>query len=87
MIVLGFILFLLFLVLLLAVLLLFVPVRYVLDGSFIEGKPDGTAALSWLFGALRGTVTWHHGVMLSGSIRLFGMKLFDLREAEHERTF
>ena len=79
------VLMLLLAVLFLLVLLLLVPVHYALDGSYEDGRPDGTASLSWLFGSVKGELTWHHGIMISGSIRLFGIKLFTIREAEHER--
>lgn len=69
----------LLLLLFLLLLLLFVPVRYRLNGSFVEEKPDGTAELSWLCRAVSAEITYHHGVAASGAIKLFGFRIFRIR--------
>ena len=57
-------------------LILFVPVRYQADASF-DGKPDGEAAVSWLFRLVRIRVSYHEHADVSGRVLWF--KLFDVR--------
>lgn len=64
------------LLLFLVILVLFVPVRYRLDGSFIDEKADGTAKLSWLWHIVTADITYHQGTAVSGSVRLFGIRLY-----------
>lgn len=73
----GLILLFLFLLLLLLLLLfLFVPIRYRIDGSLIEEKPDGTVQVSWLCHFVTGELTYRHGVCVSGFVRVLGMTVF-----------
>ena len=54
-------------------LLLFVPFRYRIRGSFEQEIPDGTVCASWLFHAVTFRITYHHGAAVSGDIRVFGI--------------
>lgn len=63
------------LLLLVLLLLLFIPFRYRLSGSFLNEVPDGTVILSWFLHLVTVELTYHHGVCLSGSIRLFGIPI------------
>lgn len=54
-------------------LLLFVPFRYHISGSYVREVPDGTVYVSWLFRAVSLRLTYHHGIAVSGSLRLFGI--------------
>ena len=68
----------LLLLLLLVLLLLFSPIGYKLRGTFLEERADGTAKASALFGVVSGEICYHHGIAVSGSLRLFGIKLFGI---------
>ena len=69
-------LFLLAMAIIFLVLLLFVPFRYRIQGSFSEGKPAGNAELRYLFPLLRVSFSYESDKK-TGVIRLLGIKLFD----------
>lgn len=65
------------LVLVLAFLILFVPIRYQLKGSFY-GRPVGTAKFTWLLHLLTLTVSYDKETRIT--VRLLGRRLFTPRE-------
>lgn len=71
------------LVLLALLLALFCPVRYRADASF-DGEPRGTAAVSWLFGALRVILTYDGAAKLTAKALWFS--LFQTRLWPEEET-
>ena len=72
------ILILLSLIIILAVLLLFAPFRYKIDGSFIDEKPDGTASVGWLLSLIKLTAEYHKNEKPKVYIKLFGIKIYDI---------
>ena len=70
------ILVLLAIVLLLLILVLTVPVRYRLNGQVTEKKPEGTAEISWLAHTMTGRITYHGGKAVSGTVRVFGIRVY-----------
>lgn len=66
-------LFVLGFLLLALLLLLFVPFRYRVFGSYLKSVPDGTVSVSWLFHAVSLRVTYHHGAAVSGRFCIFGI--------------
>lgn len=70
-------------------LILFVPVQYRADVSF-DGKPDGEAAVSWLFHLVRIRVSYHEHADVSGRglwFKLFDMRLWPPEDETEEQEF
>ena len=83
----GFLLlFLLGLLLLALFLLLFVPFRYRVSGSYVKEVPDGTVSVSWLFHAVSLRVTYHHGAAVSGKLCVFGIPVRKIEGKPEEET-
>jgi hypothetical protein len=84
---------LLILVLILAGLILFVPIRYRISGSYLSDVPDGTAMAGWLFRMLQ-IVAAYHRTPPEGSpeggfsvvIKVFGIPVRTLVGGEKEET-
>ena len=72
------ILILVIMLIILAALLLFSPIGYRLRGSFADEQPDGTARFSAFFGVLKGEISYHHGAAVSGELRLFGIRIYNI---------
>lgn len=71
------------LVLLIVLAVLFVPVRYRINGDY-EEKPDATAAVSWLFHLLHVKVRYRDA--LFWQVRILGIPFLDSRRPIKKRT-
>ena len=84
---------LLILVLILAGLVLFVPIRYRISGSYLSDVPDGTAMAGWLFRMLQIVAAYHRTPSkespeggLSVVIKVFGFRVRTLVGGDKEET-
>lgn len=62
----------------LAALILFAPVRYHVNGSFIGETPDARAELRWLHGVLSVKAAYIKGEGLEAYVNAFGHKIYDI---------
>ena len=65
------------LIILIIGLVLFVPLRYKIDGSFIDEIPDGSASVSWMFSLVKGYVLFSKEDGLSAGLSIIGKKVYD----------
>ena len=65
------------LIILIIGLVLFVPLRYKIDGSFIDEIPDGNASVSWMFSLVKGYVIYSKEDGVSAGVRVLGKKVYD----------
>jgi len=65
------------LIILIIGLVLFVPLRYKIDGSFIDEIPDGSASVSWMFSLVKGYVLYSKEDGVSAGVRILGKKVYD----------
>ena len=64
--------------LVLIVLVLFVPVRYRLNGSFKKEVPDADAEAKWLLGILSVKASYAKESGVAAYVNLFGHKIYDI---------
>lgn len=69
------ILFLLLLLLILIVIVLIVPIRYQVEGKFLEKKPGGKGKITWFFYLIYMTFVYEEDFRIQ--VRVFGFKVFD----------
>ncbi len=69
----------------LILIVLLVPVRYRMEGSY-HGSPQGMARITWLLHILSATISYDEDGELLTSVRLFGFRLFRDR-ADGEEVF
>lgn len=62
---------------LIIVLVLFVPIKYRICGSYLGKIPEGEFSLSWLFGFLRVVFTYDKEKRPVGEVRLLGIKVYE----------
>ncbi|MBQ9421778.1 MAG: hypothetical protein IJU30_08535 [Lachnospiraceae bacterium] len=79
------------LILLALLIVLFVPVRYRISGSFLSDIPDGSASASWLLGAVRGGAEYHRPEKagdrpagVSAFVKVLWITLFEIPEKQEE---
>ena len=65
------------LIILIIGLVFFVPLRYKIDGSFIDEIPDGSASVSWMFSLVKGYVLYSKADGISAGVSILGKKIYD----------
>lgn len=72
------ILFLLLLIFVLVAIVLIVPIRYQVEGEFLEKKPGGRGKITWFFYLIYMTFVYEEDFRIQ--VRVFGFKVFDSTE-------
>ena len=74
------ILFLLLLIVILVAIILIVPIRYQVEGEFLEKKPRGKGKITWFFYLIYMTFVYEEDFRIQ--VRVFGFKVFDSKKGE-----
>ncbi len=78
------ILFLLLLIVVLLIIVLIVPIRYQVEGEFLEKKPGGRGKITWFFYLIYMTFVYEEDFRIQ--VRVFGFKVFDSAKGLPRKT-
>lgn len=59
-------------------MVLFIPVRYKIDGNYLKKKAEGKLEAGWLFGLIKLVISYDGIGKPKGLVRFMGVKVFDL---------
>lgn len=78
------ILFLLLLIVVLVAIVLIVPIRYQVEGEFLEKKPGGRGKITWFFYLIYMSFVYEEDFRMQ--VRVFGFKVFDSMKESSGKT-